>query len=85
MEVVHLEKRLVSVSRRQGLWREVIERAGVPETLKPGLSMARREFASCRDQDPEETGFSMRRCLERRHDFQIWRLNSKYWASVGGS
>jgi hypothetical protein len=79
------EKRLVSISRRQGLWREVIETAGVPETLKPGLSMARREFASCRDQNPEETGFSMRRCLERRHDFQIWRLNSKYWASVGGS
>lgn len=79
------ERRRVSTSRRQGLWRQVIEVAGIPEALEPGLSMARRDFGDCLAQDPEETGFSLRRCLERRHDFQIWRLNSKYWASVGGS
>jgi hypothetical protein len=79
------ERGPINPAAREALWDQRIEVAGLPESVKAGVSTARRDYRSCLGQDPEETGFSMRQCLEHRHDYLIWRLNSQYWASVGGS
>ncbi len=70
---------------RQGLWRETIETAGLGDTSAPGLVIAQRAYEVCRAKDPDVTRFSLRQCLEGRHDRLIWSLNRRYWISVAGS
>ena len=75
----------VGTEARDGLWREAIAGAGLADSGGPGVTIARRAYDVCRAKDPAETHFSLRQCLEGRHDHLIWSLNYKYWIGVAGS
>lgn len=77
------ESSRVGAEVRSGLWRATVEGAGYADAS--GSSVAGQAFEYCLAKDPDDTGFTLRQCLERRHDWLIWSLNREYWASVGGS
>ena len=71
---------------RRSLWQDVFDvfdDAGLDGLERGAVDTARSAYRTCLARDPAEQGFSMRRCLEHRHDFLVWKLNSVYWSSVG--
>ncbi len=94
IEAAHLIGRLINAlpawdrvdaGLSDGLWRQSIEAPGLSDSGGRSVKIARRAYEICRAQDPEETHFTFRQCLEGRHDKLIWSLNSEYWISVAGS
>ncbi len=77
------EKGGVDEATRHSLWQDVFDDGRLDGQDRGAVKTARSAYQTCLARDPAAQGFSMRRCLEHRHDFLIWKLNSVYWASVG--
>lgn len=72
----------VSAPTAGGLWRAVL--AAVPETVRAaGRKSARRGYERCLGEFGTDTGFTLRECLQHRHDRHMRILNQDYWQSVG--
>ncbi len=69
----------VSAERRAALWSEATGPDPLAETKDPGLSRARMEYDGCIDAIEETRTFSMRSCLESRHDHLMRDLTDDYW------
>lgn len=79
------EKGVADQPTKEGLWQQVAARHDLSAFGRGAVSEAKDAVGYCLGRDPAETGFTMRQCLERSHDLQIWHLNSVYWAAVGRS
>ena len=72
-------------SERASLWRRTISAEDVDSSHRIAVSIARRGYSNCLASVAKYATDSMRGCLGRLHDKQIWALNRKYWRSVPGS
>lgn len=79
------DKGIVDRQTKETLWQQVATRHDLSKYGRSAVSDAKDALNYCLGRDPAKTGFSMRQCLERSHDLQIWHLNSVYWAAVGRS
>lgn len=75
----------VTDSERASLWRRAISAEDVDSSHRIAVSIARRGYSNCLASVAKYATDSMRGCLGRLHDKQIWALNRKYWRSVPGS
>ncbi len=76
----------VDAHAREGLWQAVIEAKDLDDGAGwRAARLAKGEYESCLGRIQTVEQMTLRRCLERHHDFLIWQLNSRYWASVAGS
>ncbi|MDP6706073.1 MAG: hypothetical protein QF893_07005 [Alphaproteobacteria bacterium] len=76
------ERGEVPAARAQGLWQAAL--ATAPKaTRAAGGKLARRSYERCLGDFGAQTGFSLRECLQHRHDRYMWLLNQVYWQSVG--
>ncbi|MFQ5985045.1 MAG: hypothetical protein ACE5LL_05960 [Alphaproteobacteria bacterium] len=75
----------VSASRRESLWEETVEPLAKDAMSESGLATAQEMYKSC--QADVEAGFiySLRRCLEARHDRFLEGTNVEFWESLGSS
>lgn len=89
---VHALNRLINVlpdriDRRadaaQSLWRRAADSA-FRNAPAGRVTTARQEYAACW-QDPVVAlhGYSVRHCLQRRHDSLMWQHVKRYWDAVG--
>jgi len=66
----------------QQLWRELVSESG--ET-SAAIARAEESYARCQGLLSQGYEFSLRRCLEKRHDSLLLELNSRYWDAMGDS
>ena len=71
----------VEAARRQALWSAT--RAAPAEVRQAGRAIARRGFERCLKERASGDDFTMRQCLQHRHDRNMWLLNQIYWQTVG--
>ena len=64
---------------RAGLWRDAAANGPLAQTDRPGSWRARMEYDGCVEAVEEHRTFSMRSCLERRHDHLMRELTHDYW------
>jgi hypothetical protein len=67
----------ITVAAREGLWDHV---AGAEAPLR-----ARRMFGACSRSVDQSVGYSLRKCLEERHERLQIENTREYWESLGGS
>lgn len=72
----------MSEDGRRGLWRRVMGTAPVAAG-SPGVRRARDVFGACRVMTDQGHFFSLRRCLEQRHDGFMLDINTRYWRGIG--
>ncbi len=70
------------VETGQQLWRELVSASG--ETAA-AIARAEESYARCQGLLSQGYEFSLRRCLEKRHDSLLLELNSRYWEAMGDS
>ncbi len=75
----------VGAERRAALWGDVPGADAAGATESAGLSRARSEFDWCLGAIAEPRVFSMRSCLETRHDQLMRELNVDFWNADVGS
>ena len=64
------------------LWRQMRARQDAdPETV----ALVGEAYGSCRQRVEDGFHFSLRRCLELKHDKQMMDLNQRYWWANSGS
>ena len=75
------EGRKAGARARETLWTRALAEApsGIAET---GREIAADGLEGCRDKLDDGDVFSLRECLQYRHDHLMWLLNHKYWKSV---
>lgn len=67
------------------LWNDMAGDARFQALQRPGLAGAKSAYDSCVGAVTEHATFSMRGCLERRHDQLMRELNDGYWDAFAGS
>ncbi len=68
---------------RQSLWRRAAGTAFDGAPAKRART-AKQEYAACwQDRLVELHGYSVRHCLQRRHDGLMWEHVKRYWGAVG--
>ena len=75
----------VTAVARTTLWQHAVSAEDVRRTNRMAVSNAKRGYADCLSSVAKYENISLRGCLGRLHDMQIWTLNRKYWRSVSGS
>ncbi len=71
----------VGAARRAAVWSEAVGRFGD----ESGLSHARAAYDGCIEAAAAPSAFSLRSCLETRHDQLLRDLNDNYWNAFSGS
>ena len=67
----------LAADRRQDLWNRIAAADAPP--------LARRTFDACGRTVDQSIGYSLRTCLEERHELLQTRNTKTYWESLGGS
>ncbi len=75
----------VGAACRAAVWNEAAGGDRTASTENPGLSRARTEYDRCVTAAAEPSVFSMRGCLESRHDQLMRDLTVDYWNADVGS
>ena len=79
------ERGKVDKSQRIALWEQALQ----PDTLKPfsgsAVRQTKRAYQRCLASIEEHTQDTLRGCIWRAHDHQVWKLNHRFWNSLSGS
>jgi hypothetical protein len=75
----------VTDTMRTSLWRRAISIEDTQAAHRIAVNIAKRGYANCLASVARYENDSLRGCLGRLHDKQIWTLNRRYWRSVSGS
>ncbi len=75
------EGRKADARARSGVWERALAQAPAG-IAKSGRDIAAEGLSVCRDKLGARDVFSLRECLQHRHDHLMWLLNHKYWKSV---
>ncbi len=68
---------------QQSLWQKAVSR-GFQNAKSARIAKAAKEYATCwQDRVVELHGYSVRHCLQRRHDGLMWQHVKRYWDAVG--
>jgi len=91
-ERVHVLNRLINAlpehidrapNAQQSLWRKATE-TGLQSTHPVQMVKAAQEYGTCwQDRLVQMGGYSVRYCLQRRHDKLMWEHVNRYWDAVG--
>ncbi len=68
---------------RQSLWRSAADTV-LRDAPDDRIKRAKQEYAACwRDRVVQLGGYSVRHCLQSRHDRLMWQHVKRYWGAVG--
>lgn len=70
---------------RNSLWQRAISTQDNKGAHRIAVEIARRGYSNCLASIAKYQNDTLRGCLGRLHDKQIWTFNRKYWRSVSGS
>ncbi len=75
----------VEESERLALWDKTFARSDLDAYSRSAVRHTRRAYKRCLGNVEEHQQDTLRGCIWRAHDHQVWKLNHRYWNSLTGS
>lgn len=75
----------VDKSSRHALWDKTFDRANLQSYSRSAVRQAERAYKRCLANVEKHQQETLRGCIWRSHDHQVWKLNHRYWNGLTGS